>query len=43
MSKKNQLKGEYHEKTEAEKKLIYKFESEAQDLERQEEELIREL
>ena len=35
--KKFQLKDEYKEKTEAEKKLIYKYESEAQQLERLEE------
>jgi hypothetical protein len=38
-SKKNELKA----KTEQEKQLIYKFEREAQELERQEEELIRRL
>lgn len=41
--KKNQLKDEYKEKTEGEKRLIYKYESEAQQLERLEEQLIKEL
>ena len=35
--KKHQLKDEYKEKTEVEKRLIYKYESEAQQLERLEE------
>ena len=41
--KKHQLKDEYKEKTEGEKRLIYKYESEAQELERLEEQLIKEL
>ena len=41
--KRNQLKDEYKEKTEGEKRLIYKYESEAQQLERLEEQLIKEL
>lgn len=43
LKKKNKLKEEFKEKTENEKRLIYKFEGEAQDLEKLEERLIIEL
>jgi len=38
--KQNQLKDQFKERTEAEKRLIYQYELEAQDLERVEEQLI---
>lgn len=41
--KQNMLKDQFKERTEQEKKLIYKFELEAQKLEKEEEELIKEL
>ena len=43
LKKKNKLKEEFREKTDNEKRLIYKYEGEAQELEKLEERLIVEL